>query len=156
MKVDMWGFPIIDWALAPKAKRRLLNGFKPEDLVDYAYLGLPGILGYGNTTAGVKFLIDTNGTIYTFEDFENAAGMTFSTYMRIVGVAVSEALSRVLALANRDLRRFAITYTTQGDPFGFKEQIISAADLMAAVGYGNYHLVPKGNTVIGVMEKRHR
>ena len=153
MKVDMWGFPIIDWSLAPKAKRRLLNGFKPEDLVDYAYLGLPDILGYGNTTVGDKFLISTNGTIYSFEDFEHAAGMTFGAYMRIVGVAVSEGLSRVLALATRELRRFAITYTTQGDPFGFKEQIVSAIDLMAAVGYGNYHLVRKGHTVIGVQEK---
>lgn len=156
MKTDMWGFPIVNWALAPKAKRRLLNGFKPDDLVDYAYLGLPDVLGYGNTTTGDKFLISTNGTIYTFEDFEHAAGMTFGAYMRITGVAVSEALSRVLALANRDLRRFAITYTTKGDPFGFKEQIVSAVDLIAAVGYGNYHLVAKGNTVIGVQEKGQR
>lgn len=153
MKVDMWGFPVIDWGLAPKAKRRVLNDFKPEDLVDYAFLGLPEILGYGNTAAGEKFLISPSGTLYTFEDFEHAAGMTFSAHMRIVGVAVSESLSRVLALATRDLRRFAITYTTKGDPFSFKEKIVSAADLMAAVGYGNHHLVRKGHTVIGVQEK---
>lgn len=155
MKVDLWGFPIIDWTLAPKAKRRQLGDFKPGDFVDYAYLGLPQIMAFGSTVEGVKFLAGQNGTLYSFEDFEHASKMTFGSYMRIVGGSVAEALGRVQALSDREMRDFTITYATKEDPFTFLSKTIAAVDFSAAVGYGNMYMTNQGKTVMSVTEIRH-
>lgn len=153
MTRDIWGFPVVDWTLVPKAKRGLVSEFKPADVVDFAYVGIPAVTAYGTTTGGKAFLVGPGGVLYSYKDFELAAKMPIDEYMTYVGFAMSDAQARMTALVYHKLRHFKVTYAPKTNPFAFKSQLIFAADQWAAESYSNDRIATAGNVLISVEAK---
>lgn len=153
MKTDYWGFPVVDWSLAPKKRRLKFADIKGGDAAEGNYLGHPSVLGHVLMITGEREIIGVAATLYSYEDFKAAAGMSFDEYMAAAGLVASEHLTRVQHAAIRGTSEWTITYTTKDDPFSFKSLAVRALDAVGAENYANFVFAVKGNTIMSVEPK---